>query len=52
MKIGDKVLINNLVKGKVIKIKKDYTEIISNKHNTILQLTKNNLITKLCRYEK
>ncbi len=47
MKVGDKVLINNLVKGKIIKIKNDYTEIISNKHNTILQLTKNNLITKM-----
>jgi preprotein translocase subunit YajC len=47
MKIGDKVLINNLVKGKIIKIKKDYTEIITNRHNTILQLTTNNLITKI-----
>tara|TARA_R100000458_G_scaffold53490_1_gene55767 strand:+ start:641 stop:793 length:153 start_codon:yes stop_codon:yes gene_type:complete len=46
LKIGDKVLVNNTTKGEIIKITKDYTEIISNKSNTILQLTKNNLITK------
>ena len=47
MKIGDKVLVNNIVKGEIIKIKKDYTEIITKKHKNILQLTKNNLITKI-----
>mgnify|MGYP003139210869 CR=1 FL=1 len=47
MKIGDKVLINNTTRGKIIKITKEYTEIISDKTNTILQLTKNNLITKI-----
>ena len=44
MKIGNKVKVNNLLSGRIIKISKNYTTIISDKTNTILKLTKNNLI--------
>tara|TARA_R110000823_G_C15931034_1_gene499509 strand:- start:1901 stop:2044 length:144 start_codon:yes stop_codon:yes gene_type:complete len=47
MKIGNKVKVNNLLSGRIIKISKNYTTIISDKTNTILKLTKNNLITKI-----
>ena len=47
MKIGNRVKVNNLLSGRIIKISKNYTTIISDKTNSILELTKNNLITKI-----